>query len=118
MRRRLSAAQRARGSRGGAHDTRQIALDILRLRAERAQLLGFANHAELVTKDNTAGTPAAVREMLCRLAPAAARNARREQAELSAQAGFPVEAHDWPFYAEQVAIGAVRRRPRRAPPVV
>ena len=102
VRRRLSQAQRARGSRGGAHDTRQIALDVLRLRAERAQLLGFANHAELVTKDNTAGTPAAVREMLARLAPPAARNARREQEMLSAQAGFPVEAHDWPFYAGQV----------------
>ena len=102
VRRRLSEAQRARGSRGGAHDTRQIALDVLRLRAERAQLLGFANHAELVTKDNTAGTPAAVREMLARLAPPAAGNARREQAALSAQAGFPVEAHDWPYYAEQV----------------
>lgn len=102
VRRRLSEAQRARGSRGGAHDTRQIALDILRLRAERAQLLGFANHAELATKDNTAGTPAAVREMLERLATPAAGNARREQASLSAQAGFPVEAHDWPYYAEQV----------------
>ncbi|KAA1426418.1 M3 family metallopeptidase [Nocardioides antri] len=102
VRRRLSEAQRSRGSRGGAHDTRQIALDILRLRAERALLLGFANHAELVTKDNTAGTPAAVREMLARLAAPAAGNARREQAALSAQAGFPVEAHDWPYYAEQV----------------
>jgi peptidyl-dipeptidase Dcp len=102
VRRRLSEAQRARGSRGGAHDTRQIALDILRLRAERAQLLGFANHAELVTKDNTAGTPAAVREMFERLATPAAGNAKREQASLTAQAGFPVEAHDWPFYAEQV----------------
>ena len=102
VRRRLSEAQRARGSRGGAHDTRQIALDVLRLRAERAQLLGFANHAELATKDNTAGTPAAVREMLARMAPPAADNARREQAALSAQAGFPVEPHDWPYYAEQV----------------
>jgi len=102
VRQRLSVAQRARGSRGGAHDTRQIALDILRMRAERAQLLGFANHAELVTKDNTAGTPAAVREMLARLAPPAARNARREQEALSAQAGFEVEAHDWPFFAERV----------------
>ncbi|RHW23874.1 M3 family peptidase [Nocardioides immobilis] len=102
VRRRLSEAQRARGSRGGAHDTRQIALDILRLRAERAQLLGFANHAELVTKDNTAGTPAAVREMLARLAAPAARNARLEQEALSANAGFPVEAHDWAYYAEQV----------------
>ena len=102
VRRRLSEAQRSRGSRGGAHDTRQTVLDILRLRAEKAQLLGFANHAELVTTDNTAGTPAAVREMLGRLAPPAARNARREQEALSAQAGFPVEAHDWPYYAEQV----------------
>lgn len=102
VRRRLSEAQRARGSRGGAHDTRQIVLDIVRLRAERAQLLGFANHAELVTKDNTAGTPAAVREMLARLATPAAGNARREQAALSAQAGFPIEAHDWAYYAEQV----------------
>ncbi len=102
VRRRLSEAQQARGSRGGAHDTRQIALDVLRLRAERARLLGFANHAELVTKDNTAGTPSAVRQMLARLATPAARNARREQEALSAQAGFPVEAHDWPFYAGQV----------------
>jgi peptidyl-dipeptidase Dcp len=102
VRRRLSEAQRSRGSRGGAHDTRQTALDILRLRAERAQLLGFANHAELVTTDNTAGTPQAVREMLGRLAPPAARNARREQEALSAQAGFAVEAHEWPYYAEQV----------------
>jgi len=102
VRRRLSEAQRARGSRGGAHDTRQIVLDIVRLRAERAQLLGFANHAELVTKDNTAGTPAAVRAMLARLAAPAARNARREQEALSANAGFPVEAHDWAYYAEQV----------------
>ncbi|KAA1416864.1 M3 family metallopeptidase [Nocardioides humilatus] len=102
VRRRLSEAQRSRGSRGGAHDTRQTVLDVLRLRAEKAQLLGFANHAELVTTDNTAGTPAAVREMLGRLAPPAARNARQEQEALSAKAGFPVEAHDWPFYAEQV----------------
>lgn len=102
VRSRLSEAQRARGSRGGAHDTRQIVLDIVRLRAERAQLLGFANHAELVTKDNTAGTPAAVREMLERLAPPAARNARREQEALSARAGFAVEAHDWAFYTGQV----------------
>ncbi|MEZ0580338.1 M3 family metallopeptidase [Nocardioides sp. MH1] len=102
VRRRLSEAQRSRGSRGGAHDTRQTVLDIVRMRAERARLLGFANHAELVTTDNTAGTPAAVRDMLGKLAPPAARNARREQEALSAQAGFAVEAHDWPFYAEQV----------------
>ncbi|TIC81492.1 M3 family metallopeptidase [Nocardioides sp. GY 10113] len=102
VRRRLYDAQRARGSRGGEHDTRATALEILRLRAERARLLGFETHAAAVTADNTAGTPAAVRAMLERLAAPAARNARAEHAALSAEAGFEVEAWDWPFYAEQV----------------
>ncbi|MCX6399204.1 MAG: M3 family metallopeptidase [Propionibacteriales bacterium] len=102
VRRRLSEAQRARGSRGGPHDTRSTALDILRLRAERARLLGFDNHAAVVTADNTAGTPKAVRSLLERLAAPAARNARSEQQALSAQAGFEVEAADWAYYAEKV----------------
>lgn len=102
VRKRLSQAQRSRGARGGPNDTRPIALEILRLRAERARLLGFDNHAALVTADNTAGTPTAVRDLLEQLAAPAARNARREQEALSAQAGFEVEAADWPFYAERV----------------
>ncbi|WGY04123.1 M3 family metallopeptidase [Nocardioides sp. QY071] len=102
LRRRLSEAQRSRGSRGGEHDTRATALDILRLRAQRARLLGFENHAAAVTADNTAGTPRAVRSLLERLAVPAARNARAEQDAMSELAGFPVEPWDWPFYAERV----------------
>ncbi|WP_203043336.1 M3 family metallopeptidase [Pimelobacter simplex] len=102
LRRRLSEAQRSRGSRGGEHDTRAAALDILRLRAQRARLLGFENHAAAVTADNTAGTPQAVRSLLERLAVPAARNARAEQDAMSELAGFPVEPWDWPFYAERV----------------
>lgn len=102
LRRRLSEAQRSRGSRGGEHDTRAVALDILRLRAQRARLLGFENHAGAVTADNTAGTPQAVRSLLERLAVPAARNARAEQDAMSELAGFPVEPWDWPFYAERV----------------
>ncbi|HSV39286.1 MAG TPA: M3 family metallopeptidase [Nocardioidaceae bacterium] len=102
VRARLTAAQRARGSRGGPHDTRELVLEIARLRADRAKLLGFASHAASVTANNTAGTPAAVRGMLERLAPVAARNARAEQTALEKQAGFPIEAHDWPYYAEHV----------------
>jgi peptidyl-dipeptidase Dcp len=106
VRERLSVAQRSRGSRGGDHDTRALALAILRLRAERARLLGFDNHAAVVTADNTAGTPAAVRSLLERLAVPAARNARREQEALSTQAGFEVAPWDWPYYAEQVRASA------------
>jgi peptidyl-dipeptidase Dcp len=99
---RLSAAQRARGSRGNAHDTRAIALEVARLRAERAQLLGFASHAAVVTADNVAKTPEAVHGMLTQLAAPAAANARAEQAKLEALAGHAVSAADWPFYAERV----------------
>ena len=102
VRRRLLGAQRARGSRGGEHDTRQVVLDVVRLRAERARLLGFADHASAVTADNTAGTPAAVRAMLDRLAPAVARNIAAEKEALAASAGAPIEPWDWPFHAERV----------------
>jgi peptidyl-dipeptidase Dcp len=99
---RLSDAQRARGSRGNAHDTRAILLELVRLRAERARLLGFESHAAVVTADSTAKTPEAVRALLTRLAGPAAANAKLEQAQLEAMAGGPVSAADWPFYAEQV----------------
>lgn len=104
VRRRLHDAQRARGCRGGENDTRSTALEILRLRAERAVLLGFDNHAALVTADNTAGTPKAVRSLLERLATPAARNARVEQEALATHAGHPIEPWDWPFHAEQVRV--------------
>ncbi|MGN6800229.1 MAG: M3 family metallopeptidase [Gaiellaceae bacterium] len=101
-RRRLSEAQRARGSTGDDHDTRELLLSMVRLRADRARLLGFENHASAEAAENTAGTSEAIRDFLERLAPAAARNARDEQQAIELQAGFPVEAWDWPFVAEQV----------------
>lgn len=102
VRERIMTASRARGSRGGEYDNSDLVLEIVRLRAERAELLGFANHAASVTKDETAGTPEAVAAMLGKLAPAAARNARTEQADLEALAGRPVTAADWPYFTEKV----------------
>jgi peptidyl-dipeptidase Dcp len=102
VRERIMAASRARGSRGGEYDNRALVLEIVRLRAERAELLGFATHAAAVTKDETAGTPEAVAAMLGKLAPAAARNARAEQADLDALAGRRVTAADWPYFTEKV----------------
>ena len=102
VRARIMAASRARGIRGNEWDNKQLVLDIARLRAERAKLLGFASHAEWVIADETAKTPANVAAMLDKLAVPAARNAKQEQADLEAQAGHPVEAHDWAFYSEKV----------------
>lgn len=102
VRERIMAASRARGNRDNDWDNKQLVLDITRLRAERAALLGFASHAEWVIADETAKTPATVAAMLGTLAVPAARNAREEQADLEAQAGHPIEAHDWAFYSEKV----------------
>ncbi|KAA9110422.1 M3 family metallopeptidase [Microbacterium rhizomatis] len=106
-RRRIMDASRQRGSRGGAYDNREVLLEIVRLRAERARLLGYSSHAAYVTSDETAGSPEAVHDLLRRLAAPAARNAAREQQALQAiidagDAPFALEAHDWAYYTERV----------------
>ncbi|SEA85957.1 M3 family metallopeptidase [Leifsonia sp. 21MFCrub1.1] len=103
-RERIMAASRSRGIRGGDNDNRDLVLEITRLRAERARLLGFDTHAAYVTADQTARTPEAVADMLGRLAPAAARNARAEQADLQRQLGDDetVEAWDWAYLTGKV----------------
>ena len=106
-RKRILDASRSRGSRGNTYDNREVLLEIVRLRAERATLLGFASHAAFVTADETAGSPDAVHSLLRELAAPAARNARREQDALQAiidaePGSFPLEAHDWAFYTEKV----------------
>jgi len=102
VRERIMAASRARGNRGGDWDNSELVLEITRLRAERAELLGFASHAAWVIADETAKNPGNVAAMLNRLAVPAAKNAREEQADLQALAGHPVEAHDWAYYSEKV----------------
>ncbi len=106
VRDRLFAASRSRGCRGGAHDTRATLLELVRLRAERARLLGFPNHAAAVTADETAGTPEAVAELLGRLIPAATQNARDEATALAEraarQARRPLVASDWASLTEAV----------------
>ncbi|WP_298039996.1 M3 family metallopeptidase [uncultured Microbacterium sp.] len=107
-RRRILEASRARGARDGANDNRPVLTEIVALRAERAALLGYESHAAYITADETAGTPEAVADLLRRLAPAAAANARAEQRALQAiidkteTEPFPLEAHDWAFYTEKV----------------
>jgi peptidyl-dipeptidase Dcp len=102
VRERIMTASRSRGSHGGENDNRELVLEITRLRAERARLLGFASHAAYVTADETAGSPEAVASLLGRLAPIAARNARTEQQDLRDQAGHDIESWDWAFVTEKV----------------
>ncbi|MFI2488606.1 M3 family metallopeptidase [Promicromonospora kroppenstedtii] len=105
-RERVQSASMARGATGGENDTREVLLELARLRARHAQLLGYEHHAAYIAADATAGTTAAVNEMLGRLAPAAVANARREAAELAKVSGTPasdgVPAADWSYLNEAV----------------
>lgn len=102
VRRRLFEASVARGSSGGDLDVLDLVKSMVRLRGEKAGLLGFANYAELVVDRQTAPDFGAVRSMLNRLAPAAVRNAEAEATALADSAGHPLEAWDWAYYSAKV----------------
>ncbi len=107
LRQKIMQASLTRGSRGGEFDNRAIVARVAKLRAERAALLGYDNHAAYVLEDETAQTVGAVNKLMADLAPAAVANARKEaadmQAIIDAEGGkFQVEAADWAFYAEKV----------------
>ncbi|MET4620007.1 peptidyl-dipeptidase Dcp [Arthrobacter sp. 2762] len=102
IRRRLFEASLARGTDGGSLDVRDLVTTTVRLRAEKASLLGFQNFAELVVDQQTAPDFKAVQAMLGRLAPAAVRNAQAEALALAESAGHPLEPWDWAYYSAQV----------------
>jgi peptidyl-dipeptidase Dcp len=104
LRRRVFEASLSRAS-SGEHDNRPVAARIAVLRAERARLLGFGTHADLVLADSTARTTTAVDAMLVSMVPASVANAEAEAAvlaEAAARDGVELAPWDWAFYSEQV----------------
>jgi peptidyl-dipeptidase Dcp len=104
VRRRLYEASVNRAL-GGEHDNGPLAIEIAVLRAERARLLGFATHADEMVADQTAGSSAAVDQMLARLIEPAAAGAMGEAVvltELASADGIELAPWDWAFYSEQV----------------
>ncbi len=96
----------SRGELGGATDNRALAVEMLKLRAERARLLGYASFAHFRLADTMAKTPRAAQDLLDRVwAPARARALREEAAlqEAIAQEGlnFTLAPWDWRYYAER-----------------
>ncbi len=97
----------ARGQNGGATDNRALIAEMLALRQERAQLLGFATFAAYKLDDSMAKTPAAVRELLERVWTPAVARARSECQDLAALAAASgdnasIEPWDWRYWSEKV----------------
>lgn len=107
VRERLQKASVGRASHGGEFDNRAIIAKVAKIRAERAALLGYPDHATYVLEDETAHTVKAVNDRLSQLAPAAVANAKKEAADMQAlidkeKGGFQLAAWDWSYYAEKV----------------
>jgi peptidyl-dipeptidase Dcp len=109
LRERIYRASIQRAS-GGDADNNAVIAKLVKLRAERARLLGYPNHAAYQLEDESAATPSAVHDILTHLAPAALASARGDAAEMQkiidAEAArnhtvpFKLQPWDWAFYAE------------------
>lgn len=107
LREKARKAWDARGANGGETDNRAVVAEMVRLRAEKARLLGYASFAAFKLDDTMAKTPAAVRGLLELVWAPARRKAAREAADLALLArsegqNDPIAAWDWHYYSEKV----------------
>ncbi len=107
LREKLYKGYYMRGNNDNANDNKQVVKDIVKLRAEKAQLLGYENYAAYVIEENMAQTPAAVNAFLNKLMLAANPVAKAELAEMQKISdaegnNFKLESWDWWYYAEKL----------------
>ena len=96
-----------RGNNDNANDNKQVVKDMIRLRAEKARMLGFDNYAAYVIDENMAKTPENVDKFLVDLFNAALPVTKSDLAEMQkiadAEGGnFPLQSWDWWYYAEKL----------------
>jgi peptidyl-dipeptidase Dcp len=92
---------------GDANDTRDDIVHLVQLRARRAQLLGYPNHAAWKLGDQMAKTPEAALKFMDALVPGATAKAASEGKDIqdvidAQKGGFTLQPWDWDFYSEQV----------------
>lgn len=96
-----------RGDNNDENDNKATMSEILKLRAERAKILGFATHADWVLADNMAKTPANALDLMMRVWKAATQRVKEEVADMQKiaddeKANITIEPWDYRFYAEKV----------------
>ena len=95
-----------RGDNGDANDTNAVIAKIVKLRADRAHLLGYANHAEWRMQDTMAKSPAKAMDLMMRVWKPAVERVHEEVAEMqpfAAKDGVTtIEPWDYRYYMEKV----------------
>ncbi len=107
LREKVFRAFTVRGENGGSTDNKAIIAETVKLRAERARLLGFSDFAHYRLDDAMAKTPAAARNLLdtvwsqARGRALADRNALQELVREDG-GNFTLAAWDWRYFAEKL----------------
>ncbi|MEM5515465.1 M3 family metallopeptidase [Henriciella sp. AS95] len=103
LRKKMFDGYRLRASEG-EFDNGPIAIEIAQLRAKRAELMGYPNHAAYVLETNMAKTPEGAEEFLLRVWRPGLAQAKAERAEMQELIGdeFTFEGQDWWYYSEKV----------------
>ncbi len=101
LRERLWRAANARGL-SSENNNRGLVLEIVKLRQERAKLLGYATHADFVLEERMASNPARVREFLDRLIAASRPAAERDLNDLRVASGSDIQPWDVAFWSEKL----------------
>ncbi|MBS0275076.1 MAG: M3 family metallopeptidase [Proteobacteria bacterium] len=107
LREKVFKALTARGDNGNAHDNKNTIAEIVKLRAERAKLLGYSTFADYRLADSMAETPDNARILLDQVWTAARSRALEERDALQAMvaeegSNFALAAWDWRYYAEKL----------------
>ncbi|RYJ45489.1 Oligopeptidase A [Flavobacterium beibuense] len=107
LRKKMALAFGAKGFQNNEFDNQEIVLQIVKLRHERANLLGYKSHADFVLEERMAESPEKVRSFLNDLLVKAKPAAQKEFTELSAFAkeldGLDhLEKWDGAYYAEKL----------------
>jgi peptidyl-dipeptidase Dcp len=106
-REKLFKASWTRAEKNDSGDTRAILEKIIRLRLEKAQLMGKKSYAEWSLQNQMAITPERALDLLAKIAKPATQKAKVEAKEIQdlidkQNGGFKLEPWDWNYYAEQV----------------
>ncbi len=97
----------SRGDNNDAHDNKAVITEILKLRAEKAQLLGFETYAHWITDDQMAKTPDAAMDLMMQVWKPAVARVHEEVADMQKVADaegatFKIAPWDYRHYAEKV----------------
>lgn len=99
----------SRGDNGDAHDNNQIAVDILKLRTERANLMGYPTYADWHLADTMAKKPQAAMDLMMKVWAPAKAQVHKDVAEMqhiidAEHGGFKLAPWDYRYYAEKLRL--------------